>query len=142
MLPGSDLPGTSAVGPQPCQQDEVLLVSAGHVMPTVVLATVQVPVYDVVGGKTILRALLDTGSSASFITERALKRMRVSRRPCPIRVNSVGVDQSQGVNGCVNLALGYVREGLLCYVGVDALIMTRVVGNLPPSPIAEIDLPN
>ncbi len=111
-------------------------------MPTVVLATAQVPVYDVVGGKTILRALLDTGSSASFITERALKRMRVSRRPCPIRVNSVGADESQGVNGCVSLALGYVREGLLNYIGVEALIMNRVVGNLPQSPIAKIKLPN
>ena len=83
----------------PCHQDEVLLVSAGHVMPTVVLATVQVPVYDAAGSKTMLRALLDTGSSASFITERAFKRLKLSRRPCPIRVNSVGVDQSQGVNG-------------------------------------------
>ena len=103
-------------------------------MPTVVLATVQVPVYDAAGRKTILRALLDTGSSASFITERAFNRLKLSRRPCPIRVNSVGVDQSQGVNGCVNLSLGYVRENLLSYVSVDALIMHRVVGNLPPLP--------
>ena len=109
-----------------------------HVMPLVVLATINIPVYDVDGDMIIARALLDSGSTATFITERFFKKLKVVRCFCKVQVNTVGANVAQCVNGCVPLRIRknlLVDEDPIC---VDALIMSKVVGILPP---AAIDLP-
>ena len=83
------LPGGQAEGEKSRLDIGSVLATVGHAMPTVVLATVLVPVW-VDGREFVVRALLDTGSSASFITERAVRKLKLVRRNCSIRVNSVG----------------------------------------------------
>ena len=110
-----------------------------HAMPLVVVATINIPIYDIDGQEFTARALLDSGSTATFITERAMQRLKLVRCACEVQVNTVGDNVSQPVNGCVALRMGGVLEssdGPFC---VDALIMNRVVGILPPS---EITLPD
>ena len=111
------------------------LANVFHIMPQVVLATINVPVYDIDGVLVIARALLDSGSTATFITERFFKKLKLVRGLCEIQVNTVGASASQCVNGCVPLR---IKKNLLMSdepICVDALIMSRVVGILPPSPI-------
>lgn len=57
---------------------------------TALLATALVPVRDDTGQVTILRALLDQGSQASFITERAAQLMQLSRTSVNGTVTGVG----------------------------------------------------
>ena len=135
------LPGGQAEGEKSRLDIGSVLATVGHAMPTVVLATVLVPVW-VDGREFVVRALLDTGSSASFITERAVRKLKLVRRNCSIRVNSVGADKSQGVNGCVNLSLCHKSEGSCNFIDVNALIMDKVVGDLPPTKITNINMPN
>ena len=97
-------------------------------MPLVVLATINVPVYDIDGEMIIARALLESGSTATFITERFFKKLKLVRGLCEIQVNTVGASASQCVNGCVPLR---IKKNLLMSdepICVDALIMSRVVG--------------
>ncbi|XP_073961651.1 uncharacterized protein [Choristoneura fumiferana] len=57
---------------------------------TVLLATALVPVRDEMGQVITLRALIDQGSQASFITERAVQLMQLKKKPTRGSVTGVG----------------------------------------------------
>ncbi|XP_050555461.1 uncharacterized protein LOC126911595 [Spodoptera frugiperda] len=57
---------------------------------TALLATALVPVCDDSGRVTILRALVDQGSQATFISERAAQLLRLKRMPTHATINGVG----------------------------------------------------
>ena len=111
-----------------------IVLQSAHSTTFVVLATIIVPLLGTTGRKHDSRALLDTGSSASFITEKMVRTLGLKRSACHVRINAVGEDKSQAVNGCLAVSLG---DGLV----VTALIMDRVVGTLPSVPIPTLSLP-
>ncbi|KAH9637799.1 hypothetical protein HF086_017577 [Spodoptera exigua] len=57
---------------------------------TALLATALVPVSDMSGRMTILRALVDQGSQATFISERAAQLLKLKRTPAQATVKGVG----------------------------------------------------
>ncbi len=107
-----------------------------HVAPTVVLATAFVPINDIDGQPSELRALLDSGSSVSFISERAVRKLRLVRQSCQLQVSTVGDKHPQSVNGCVRLGMNGKGEKSEVVFSVDALILNRVVGILPPTKLS------
>lgn len=102
-----------------------------HVVPVVVLATALVTVYNQVGQPCVLRALLDSGSSTTLISERGLRILSTAKRPCQMQVCTVGEAEPQKVSGCVRLDLGGSLENVDGPLGIDALVLNRVVANLP-----------
>ncbi len=127
--------------PQECTQEKSLVgvthhsegpftISCHHVAPTVVLATAFVPTNDIDGAPTELRALLDSGSSVSFISERAVRKLRLVRQSCQLQVSTVGDKRPQSVNGCVKVGLSGKGAKKDFGFTVDALILNRVVGIL------------
>ena len=109
-----------------------------HVTTDIVLATAIIPVYDIDGSVTKLRALLDSGSSATFITERAMKKLRLVRCFCDNKINVVGEVAPQNVNGCTTLRVVAFTDTLLT-ISVDVMILNRVVGILPAT---QLDIPS
>ncbi|XP_022817401.1 uncharacterized protein LOC111350200 isoform X1 [Spodoptera litura] len=57
---------------------------------TALLATALVPVSDTSGRMTVLRALVDQGSQATFISERAAQLLKLKRTPAQATVKGVG----------------------------------------------------
>ena len=113
-----------------------IVVSSHHVIPTVILATALVPIYDVDGGLIIARALLDSGLGTSFISERLMRQLKLVRSPCDVSITTVGEAKIQKASGCIKLRIGIELDDGQGPLNVDALIMGRVVGNLPHKTIS------
>lgn len=59
------------------------------------LATAVVPVRNSSGQTTLLRALIDLGSEASFVSERAAQRLHVIKTPTHARITGIGSTETQ-----------------------------------------------
>ena len=68
--------------------------------------------------------MLDSGSCASFVTEKFFKKLQLPRNNCGVVLHTVGNSTPQAVKGCTTLDVGL---GLT----VQAIILDRVVGDLP-----------
>ncbi|XP_029055098.2 uncharacterized protein LOC114882376 [Osmia bicornis bicornis] len=72
----------------------------------VLLATARVTVRSFAGRSVKLRALIDTGSEATFISERAAQSLRLSRRKVKIRVTGIGDQCANVVNYTSQIQIG------------------------------------
>ena len=95
-----------------------------HALPVVLLGTILVPIRNSSGQPVIAKVLLDSGSCSSFITENFFYKLQLPRNHCNVVLHTVGSGTPQAVNGCTTLHVGL---GLT----VDAIILDRVVGDLP-----------
>jgi hypothetical protein len=103
--------------------------------PVIVLATTVVSVLDYDGNKGQYRALLDSGSEASIVSERFMRHGNFQREYDGTMVAGVG-----DVN--VELCRGRIKFQLLIddgknYIDMEALILKKVTGVLPST---EIDI--
>lgn len=101
---------------------------------TAVLATALVPVRDEKGNKSVLRALIDQGSQASFITERAAQLMQIKRTPMKGTITGVG-STTTSINQVVQLEVLSRYDGNF-NLKVKAYVMaTRLTAQLPSKAI-------
>jgi hypothetical protein len=100
----------------------------------VVLATVLVPALSQRGSLIQLRALLDSGSQTSFITDAAYRQLELPRQKTDTRVVGIGVSKTSSVKGSgqLELVIGTDKAELL---PVYALILQQITGLLPSKKI-------
>lgn len=97
---------------------------------TVLLSTAVIEICDVYGHFHKVRALLDSASQASFITERCANRLGLPRSRSSLSIHGLGEMSSQ--------ALGYVTSTIRPVnkfspqLPVDALILPKICGTMPP----------
>ncbi|XP_073963739.1 LOW QUALITY PROTEIN: uncharacterized protein [Choristoneura fumiferana] len=102
---------------------------------TALLATALVPVKDDVGNITVLRALVDHGSQATFISERAAQTLRVTRTPVTGTITGIG-STTTSVKHSAEVEL-LSRHDASFQVKIKLYIMsTRLTAKLPSSTIS------
>lgn len=122
-------------GPSTSGNNEAVNSLAGRVggSQTVLLATAVVRIIDRAGREHTVRALLDSGSQSSFITEKCRQRLGLSRTKTDVAVYGVGrtaLDACGGSN-CVILA----RNDPSPKIQVDVLILPKITDNMPTAGI-------
>lgn len=104
---------------------------------TALLATALIPVKDFNGQITILRALIDQGSQANFISERAAQLLKVKRTAARGTITGVGSTQAE-VNQVVQLQL-LSRYDDKFQLTVNTYVMpTRITTKLPGMSLANL----
>ena len=100
----------------------------------VLLATCQVMVQGPGGTKLQARALLDSGSETSFITERLAQQLRLTRRRSPMVACLGGVTPQIKPKGLVTVRVtGKNRDGKTHTV--DAIVLRRITSDIPAAPV-------
>lgn len=94
------------------------------------LATALIRVETVSGGYTTMRALLDQGSEANFITEAAAKLLGLERIPVETIVSGIGAAESVTSTFAVNLHFWH-REGLGQRQHALALVLPSITSYVP-----------
>lgn len=96
---------------------------------TILLATAVIYVRSSSGKLVPLRALLDQGSQATLITERAVQQLQLSKKAANCTIYGVGSAQSE-LPSCVQLDIhsSYERQ---FHTNVCAFVMTKVTSLLP-----------
>ncbi len=80
---------------------------------SVLLATAIVKIRNSAGSDVSLRALLDSGSQASFITEEMAKAVLLDMQKGQVKISTLRTGQQQKTNGLLSTALNYsVRVNL------------------------------
>ena len=103
-----------------------------NIPSTVLLMTCQVKVVAPNGAVTKARALLDTGSSTSFISEHLVQLLRLSRKSCISHVSGIGNVFYQASRGLTRFHISRVNEGGII-LPVQATILKRITTDLPSS---------
>ncbi|XP_059051290.1 uncharacterized protein LOC131846089 [Achroia grisella] len=97
---------------------------------TALLATALVQVKDITGQETILRALIDQGSQANFISERAAQQLKLKRKSARGTVSGVG-DTSTTISQMMEVEL-CSRYDVKFKLTLNFFIMSkRLTSNLP-----------
>ncbi len=97
---------------------------------SVLLATAIVKIRNSAGSEVSGRALLDSGSQASFITEGMAEVMMLDMRKGPVTISTLGTGQQQKTKGLLSTALDdSVRANL-----------PRITGSMPSSPIDKSEM--
>ena len=88
------------------------------------------------GSTTQARALLDSASSTSFITERLAQRLRLVRRSHSVKISGIGATSNQpSSRGVTNFSIARPDDkGKI--VPVEALILSKITSNLPLHPVS------
>ena len=97
--------------------------------------TCQVLVIAPDGSTSRVRALLDSASSASFITERLTQRLRLPRRNYGIKVSGIGGSTTQlTVRGTVQCSITRVgQQGK--NLDIEAMVLPKITSELPSHPV-------
>ncbi|XP_045506863.1 uncharacterized protein LOC123703037 [Colias croceus] len=97
------------------------------------LATALVPVTDGAGRITVLRTLIDQGSQANFISERAAQLLKVKRKPLAIDVSITGIGSTQTkVKHTVGLELlSRYDDKFQLFIDAYVISTTRLTNVLP-----------
>lgn len=103
------------------------IIASSHVL----LATAIVKVLDVSGNSHSLRALIDQGSEANFITESALNALQLSRTKIQAVISGIGASNSQAKHA-TSLMLQSSHDSTF-KITVEALVMGRITNPLPSS---------
>lgn len=89
------------------------------------LATACVPVYDVNGEKTIVRALIDQGSTVNFVSEKICQLVAAKRHKIDTVITSLNDSQTGKTKSYVNLTIGSLYDNEYRY-NFDALVLPTV----------------
>lgn len=110
-------------------------------MSTALLATALVNVKDISGRFITLRALVDPGSQATFLSERAAQLLRVEKKPINGTVTGVGSTETT-INHVAHLEISSKNENNF-NLHVEAYIMsTRLTTTLPTKAITTCTWPH
>ncbi|XP_017484693.1 PREDICTED: uncharacterized protein LOC108373331, partial [Rhagoletis zephyria] len=102
----------------------------------VVLPTAKVLVRDASEHIHKLRALIDTGSQVSFISETCVQRIGVSRSEARLNIKGISSSEAGTTKGCVNLAISSQLDN--SNVSVCAYILQRITADIPKHSISNI----
>jgi len=107
---------------------------AGEESGTVLLPTARVLIDDVHGNRIPLRALMDTGSQSSVITERAVQLLGLKRVRARVAVSGITDGDAGTTNGKVELT---VRSHLNpnWNVRVSTYVLIKIAGTMPSTGI-------
>lgn len=101
----------------------------------VLMTTCQVQVTGPDGSTAQVRALLDTGSSTSYASERLAQRLCLPRREQNAPVDVVGAAQTPlSPRGKVRLSIGRVGSGSKIMM-IEALVLRKITTNVPHRPV-------
>ena len=101
---------------------------------SILLMTCQVMVQGPNGSSVQARALLDSGSEASFITERLAQQLRLPRRSSPMVACLGGVTPQIKPKGIVTVRVTGKSEAGRAHT-VEALVLSRITSNIPAAPV-------
>ncbi|XP_070518860.1 uncharacterized protein [Cardiocondyla obscurior] len=131
-FPPSTSASTSATSgaPSASVHHSALNVSVCQTPGSVLLATARVTVTSDLGRAVTIRALLDQGSEATFISESVAQILRAKRRRCPIAISAIG-----------GASVGHVRQAIFVKIssplrrdagyGATALILDSLTAYAP-----------
>ena len=101
---------------------------------TILLATAKAFALDAYGCWQVVRALLDSGSQASFITESCVQRLKLKRNHSSIIISGVGAGNMQKSRGVVKLLISSPKMQEF-RLQLEALVLPRITSLLPQQPI-------
>ena len=93
--------------------------NAGALLPTAM-----VPIHNKSGGRVHLRALLDSGSQVSFITEATAKALMLKVQKTPSAIITLGASSSQKT-------CGVLPATIACLIDVNFHVIPKITGSLP-----------
>ena len=99
-------------------------------MQKTLLSTIIVNVFDAFGQIHNIRALLDSGSQSTFITEKCVKRIGLQRKHARFAVNGLGSKNAGFTKGAFELKLRSSHDKSICVV-VNAFVLTQLTSQLP-----------
>ena len=108
--------------------------SLTNIPSTVLLMTCQVKVVAPNGAVMKARALLDTGSSTSFISEHSVQLLRFSRKSCTSHVSGIGNVFYQASRGLTQFHISPLNEGGII-LPIQVTILKRIMTDLPSSSV-------
>ena len=122
----------------PSTEDTVVAsthVSQLHNCRQVLLMTCRVKIVAPDGSTTHARALLDSASSTSFITERLVQRLRLVRRNCSVKISGIGATSDQpSSRGITNFNIART-DNWGKTIPVEALSLSEITSDLPLHPV-------
>lgn len=130
-----DQPNEAKEPTTPATEREFTHISQLRNCQQVLLMTCQVLVIAPDGSTSRVRALLDSASSASFITERLTQRLRLPRRRHGVKISGIGGATSQlTVHGTVQCGITRIgQQGKV--LNIEALVLPRITSDLPSHPV-------
>ncbi|XP_063218586.1 uncharacterized protein LOC134528849 [Bacillus rossius redtenbacheri] len=130
--PGKDA-STTLIEPNPAT------VAVAAALPsearTVLLSTAQVHVFDSSGTPMVVRALLDTASQASFVTESCLQRLRLTRRRSHLPVQGLANTSVNVAKSCASIVMAPVGSTSPQFA-VDVFVISRITSSLPSAKLS------
>ena len=93
--------------------------NAGALLPTAI-----VPIHNKAGEKVHLRALLDSGSQVSFITEAKAKALMLKAQKTPSNIITLGASSSQKT-------CGVLQATIAGSIDVNFHVIPKIIGSLP-----------
>jgi hypothetical protein len=116
------------------QANTASLVVRGQPHHTVLLSTVLVNICATDGRVHSCRALLDSGSQASFITDKAASTLMLPRQQSSTHISTFASSTSTLVRGKTTFSITPRGEKLPSF-SVDALIVKEITGMVPQTPV-------
>lgn len=98
--------------------------------PSVLLSTIAVFVQDVSGHHQEARALLDSGSQCSFMSEHCQLRLGLPRQKCYVGVQAMAGMQVHSIKARTEIHLTSIRQEVP-FLTVDVFILPRITGLIP-----------
>lgn len=108
---------------------------------SVLMSTIIVHVQDANGHQQEARALLDSGSQTSFITEYCRKRLGLSRQKCCIAVQAVAGMPVPSIKAKTILIIRPVRQETPQFT-VDAFVLPQITGLIPSERMVKTEWPH
>lgn len=121
-------------------QSTAMLVASTR-LQAVLLSTMQVDVISVDNTKHTLRALLDTGAQASFITKSCADRLSLPRRPCRTRINTFSGVPVNNVSSIMSIMLT-PRGKLTPALPLDVMVVSKITDDTPTTLISSNSWPH
>ncbi|XP_011858752.1 PREDICTED: uncharacterized protein LOC105556279 [Vollenhovia emeryi] len=132
--PKADKPAcasTASDKPSPSSNPTEVTALSSSVSGTVLLATAIVKLYADAGQSVTARALLDSGSEASFVSERVAQQLKLSRRRANVTVCGLqGVNTGRATHS-VSLLVGSIRSPSMRVALPRVLVLPRLTTLTP-----------
>lgn len=132
---GNVIPGTSN------SEQVSTLTGVVHSKTSVILSTAEAEVLDARGNYKKIRILLDSGSQATFISEKCVNRLGLSRFNFPLSVSGLGQMQTFTTSGgvtCTLRPIGQQSQKIM----MDAIILPTLCAEMPSTYIPKQSWPH
>ncbi|XP_071650770.1 uncharacterized protein [Temnothorax longispinosus] len=109
---------------------------------SVLLATAQATFKNKTGDSVIARVLLDSGSEASFLSDRVARALRLPRRRVHVPVSGLQGATSGVSTHAVSVTLGSPHAPEVCLYLPEMLLLPKLTSVLPQQPVIRQDWPH